>query len=53
MPRTRVALAESLWEEAPKVAVGEARAALGVFENSGASREADGAAVWLRHVGAA
>ena len=34
------------------MAVAEARAALGVFEDLGAGREADAVAAWLRHAGA-
>lgn len=50
--RTRVALAEAVHGEAPEAAVAEARAALGVFEDLGAGREAEAVAAWLRHVGA-
>lgn len=49
--RTRVALAEAVHGEAPEVAVAEARAALGVFEDLGAGREADAVAAWLRRAG--
>lgn len=50
--RTRRALAEALLAEKPEVAVAEARAALGVFEDLGARREADAVTGWLRDAGA-
>jgi DNA-binding CsgD family transcriptional regulator len=47
--RTRMLLASAL---DPESAVAEARIALTVFEDLGASRDADAAAAWLRAVGA-
>jgi DNA-binding CsgD family transcriptional regulator/tetratricopeptide (TPR) repeat protein len=47
--RTRMLLA---WALDPASAVAEARIALTVFEDLGASRDADAAAAWLRAVGA-
>jgi len=51
--RTRMALAAALEEDEPEAAVAEARIALTVFEDLGASHEADVAAAWLRAAGAA
>jgi DNA-binding NarL/FixJ family response regulator len=48
-----MALAVVLAAEQPRPAVAEARIALTVFEDLGASTDADGAASWLRSVGAA
>ncbi|TDO34294.1 regulatory LuxR family protein [Kribbella sp. VKM Ac-2527] len=51
--RTRMALATALAVEEPGPAVSEARIALTVFEDLGASSDADKAAAWLRAAGAA
>ncbi|MBA2767627.1 MAG: response regulator transcription factor, partial [Sporichthyaceae bacterium] len=50
--RTRQLLAEAMRAEEPEVAVAEARAALAVFEDLGAERDADASAAWLRGLGA-
>jgi DNA-binding CsgD family transcriptional regulator len=50
--RTRMLLAEALWAEDPSPGVAEARIALAVFEDLGASADADAAAAWLRAAGA-
>lgn len=49
--RTRLLLARAWPEEGREVAVGEARAALDVFERLGAARDADEAAAFLRSLG--
>jgi len=51
--RTRMSLATALAAQEPEPAVAEARIALTVFEELGASSDADAAAAWLRSAGAA
>jgi DNA-binding CsgD family transcriptional regulator len=53
LARTRMALAVALEAEHPESAVAEVRRALAVFEDLGASGDADRAAKWLRSAGAA
>jgi DNA-binding NarL/FixJ family response regulator len=53
LARTRMALATALEAEHPEPAVAEVRRALAVFEDLGASGDADRAAKWLRSTGAA
>ncbi|GAA1576235.1 hypothetical protein GCM10009789_32060 [Kribbella sancticallisti] len=51
--RTRMALALVMTREDPEPAAAEARIALAVFEDLGASTDANAAAAWLRSAGAA
>jgi DNA-binding CsgD family transcriptional regulator len=51
--RTRLAVARTRHADRPEVAVADARAALAVFEDLGARRDADEAAAWLRGAGVA
>lgn len=50
--RARVLLAEALRDEERETAIAEARAALAIFEELGAGRDADAAAAFLRSLGA-
>ena len=50
--RTRMMLAHAMCSYDPAPAVAEARIALAVFEDLGASADADAAAAWLRAAGA-
>jgi DNA-binding CsgD family transcriptional regulator len=49
--RTHLLLAQAMGEREPEAAVAEARAALAVFAELGADRDADGAAAFLRSLG--
>lgn len=49
--RCRFALAETLLADQPEVALAEGRAALAMFEDLGAERDADRASTWLRAAG--